>query len=66
MSADRRIAAFLTLAGEELYAARILAQGAPRQAAYYVQQAAAKTLEVWNLMLAMSTGLLLKSGRFPD
>jgi HEPN domain-containing protein len=42
MSADRRIAAFLTLADEELGAARILANGAPRQAAYYVQQAAEK------------------------
>jgi HEPN domain-containing protein len=43
MSAARRIAAFLTLADEELNAARILAGGAPRQAAYYVQQAAEKT-----------------------
>lgn len=42
MSADKRIAAFLTLADEELRAARILADGAPRQAAYYVQQAAEK------------------------
>ena len=42
MSADRRIAAFLTLAGEELQAAKMLAQGAPRQSAYYIQQAAEK------------------------
>lgn len=42
MSADRRIAAFLTLADEEIRAARMLAGGAPRQAAYYVQQAAEK------------------------
>ena len=42
MSADRRIAAFLTLAGEELNAAKMLEQGAPRQAAYYVQQSAEK------------------------
>jgi HEPN domain-containing protein len=42
MSADRRIAAFLTLADEELRAARMLAEGAPRQAAYYIQQAAEK------------------------
>lgn len=42
MSADRRIAAFLTLADEELNAARMLADGAPRQAAYWVQQAAEK------------------------
>ena len=42
MSADRRIAAFLTLADEELQAAKTLADGAPRQAAYYVQQAAEK------------------------
>lgn len=42
MSADRRIAAFLTLADEELRAAEMLADGAPRQAAYYVQQAAEK------------------------
>jgi HEPN domain-containing protein len=42
MSANRRIEAFLTLAGEELNAARILAGSAPRQAAYYVQQAAEK------------------------
>lgn len=40
MSADRRIAAFLTLASEELHAAEMLAQGAPRQAAYHLQQAA--------------------------
>lgn len=42
MSADKRIAAFLTLAGEELQAAKMLAGGAPRQAAYYVQQAVEK------------------------
>ena len=42
MSADRRIAAFLTLADEELHAATMLAGGAPRQAAYYIQQAAEK------------------------
>jgi HEPN domain-containing protein len=42
MSADRRIAAFLTLADEELNAARLLANGAPRQAAYYIQQAVEK------------------------
>jgi len=42
MSAARRIEAFLTLADEELRAANILATGAPRQAAYYVQQAAEK------------------------
>lgn len=42
MSADRRIAAFLTLAEEELHAAKMLVEGAPRQAAYYIQQAAEK------------------------
>jgi len=42
MSVDRRIAAFLTLADEELRAAVTLAGGAPRQAAYYVQQSAEK------------------------
>jgi HEPN domain-containing protein len=42
MSAGRRIAAFLTLADEELHAAKMLASGAPRQAAYYIQQAAEK------------------------
>ena len=42
MSAARRIAAFLTLADEELRAARILSRAAPRQAAYYIQQAAEK------------------------
>ncbi len=42
MSADRRIAAFLTLADEELHAAKMLADGAPRQAAYYIQQTAEK------------------------
>jgi HEPN domain-containing protein len=42
MSADRRIAAFLTLADEELSAAKLLAHGAPRQAAYYIQQTAEK------------------------
>ena len=42
MSASRRIEAFLTLASEELGAARILAGSAPRQAAYYIQQAAEK------------------------
>jgi HEPN domain-containing protein len=42
MSADRRIAAFLTLADEELRAAKMLAAGAPRQAAYYIQQSAEK------------------------
>lgn len=42
MSARRRIDAFLRLAEEEIHAARMLATGAPRQAAYYVQQAAEK------------------------
>jgi HEPN domain-containing protein len=42
MSADRRVAAFLTLANEELNAAKMLAGGAPRQAAYFIQQAAEK------------------------
>jgi HEPN domain-containing protein len=42
MSADKRIAAFLALAAEELQAAKLLAAGAPRQAAYYVQQAVEK------------------------
>jgi hypothetical protein len=42
MSAGRRIAAFLTLADEELRAARTLAAPAPRQAAYCIQQAAEK------------------------
>ncbi len=42
MSVDRRIEAFLTLADEELRAARLLSIGAPRQAAYYIQQAAEK------------------------
>jgi HEPN domain-containing protein len=42
MSADKRIAAFLNLAAEELQAAKLLAMQAPRQAAYYVQQAAEK------------------------
>jgi len=42
MSADRRIAAFLALADEELTAAKMLANGAPRQSAYYIQQAAEK------------------------
>lgn len=42
MSADRRIAAFLTLADEELRADRMLGGGAPRQAAYFIQQAAEK------------------------
>lgn len=42
MSADRRIDAYLTLADEEIHAAGMLAGGAPRQAAYYIQQAAEK------------------------
>jgi HEPN domain-containing protein len=42
MSAGRRIEAFLTLASEEIAASKILAGSAPRQAAYYVQQAAEK------------------------
>jgi HEPN domain-containing protein len=42
MSADRRVAAFLTLADEELDAAKMLAGGASRQAAYFIQQAAEK------------------------
>ena len=37
MSADKRIAAFLALAAEEIQAAKLLAAAAPRQAAYYVQ-----------------------------
>jgi HEPN domain-containing protein len=42
MSADKRIAAFLALAAEEIQAAELLVAAAPRQAAYYVQQAAEK------------------------
>jgi HEPN domain-containing protein len=42
MSVDRRVAAFLTLADEELRAVRMLASGTPRRAAYYVQQSAEK------------------------
>jgi len=42
MSADRRVGAFLALADEELHAARTLANVAPRQAAYFIQQAAEK------------------------
>lgn len=42
MSAARRIDAFLALAEEEAKAAGMLADGAPRQAAYYVQQAVEK------------------------
>ncbi len=42
MSVERRIAAFMTIASEELEAAKVLSQVAPRQAAYYVQQAAEK------------------------
>jgi HEPN domain-containing protein len=42
MKRDKRIAAFLTLAEEELQAARVLARPAPRQAAYYVHQAIEK------------------------
>jgi HEPN domain-containing protein len=42
MSADKRITAFLALAAEEIQAAKLLAVAAPRQAAYYVQQAAEK------------------------
>lgn len=44
MSAQRRIDAFLLLADEELHAAILLQQGAPRQAAYYLQQAAEKAV----------------------
>ncbi len=42
MSDADRVAAFLALADEELLAARILASSSPRQAAYFVQQAAEK------------------------
>lgn len=41
-TASRRIAAFLRLAEEELRAARLLSQGAPRQASYLCQQCAEK------------------------
>jgi HEPN domain-containing protein len=42
MSADKRIAAFLAIAEEELQAARMLAEPLPRQAAFFLQQAAEK------------------------
>ena len=42
MSDAERIASFIALAEEELSAARLLMSGAPRQAAYFVQQAAEK------------------------
>lgn len=42
MSADRRVAAFLEIAVEELGAARALVDGFPRQAAYLAQQAVEK------------------------
>jgi HEPN domain-containing protein len=44
MSANKRILAFLALAAEEIQAAKLLAAAAPRQAAYYVQQAAEKAV----------------------
>lgn len=42
MTAGRRVAAFLQIAGEELGAARALAGAFPRQAAYLAQQAVEK------------------------
>jgi HEPN domain-containing protein len=42
MSGDKRIAAFMQVAEEELKAARLLARGAPRQCGFYIQQAAEK------------------------
>jgi len=42
MSDADRIVAFITLAEEELAAARLLAKPASRQAAYFIQQAAEK------------------------
>jgi HEPN domain-containing protein len=42
MSDAERIASFMALAEEELTAARSLASIAPRQAAYFIQQAAEK------------------------
>ncbi|HLJ62708.1 MAG TPA: HEPN domain-containing protein [Stellaceae bacterium] len=42
MSVERRVQAFLAIAQEELRAAAALADGAPRQAAFFVQQAAEK------------------------
>jgi HEPN domain-containing protein len=42
MSDADRTAAFLALAGEDLEAARLLKFGVPRQAAFFVQQAAEK------------------------
>lgn len=43
MSDADRIAAIMRLAEEELAAARLLSATAPRQAAYFLQQAAEKT-----------------------
>jgi HEPN domain-containing protein len=42
MSDANRVAAFLVLAGEDLEAARLLKVGVPRQAAFFLQQAAEK------------------------
>lgn len=42
MRSDPRVEAFLQIAGEELGAARALADGFPRQAAYLAQQAVEK------------------------
>ena len=42
MSDADRVAAFLTLAREDLEAARLLKVGVPRQAAFFLQQAAEK------------------------
>jgi HEPN domain-containing protein len=42
MSDAERIASFIALAEEELSAARLLTSAVPRQAAYFVQQAAEK------------------------
>jgi hypothetical protein len=57
MSVDKRIAAFMTIAAEEIRAAKMLADGAPRQAAYDVQQAAEKATRAVPAKAGVSFGI---------
>ncbi len=57
MSEAKRIAAYLTLAGEEVAAARLLARAQPRQAAYFCQQAVEKVARAVLASMAIPFGV---------
>jgi HEPN domain-containing protein len=65
MSDADRTAAFLALAREDLEAARLLKVGVPRQAAFFLQQAAEKIGKALLIRDGIDPGRIHPSGSWP-